>query len=82
MELDAIERGKEFRAAAFPNALPLIANEGWREVDPRDQNRIKCDRGHMCGEHARWASQSGPPFSYVCDYHRRVYEATGTFWKD
>jgi len=73
---------KAYRSAAFPNSPPLTENEHWREVDPRDQARIDCDRSHMCGEPAIWATRTGPPFSYVCDYHRRVFEATATFWKD
>jgi hypothetical protein len=36
----------------------------------------------VCGEQARWGTHKGPAFSYVCEYHRRVYEATGTFWND
>lgn len=76
------DSGKQFRDSAFPNAQPLTETADWREVDLRDQHRIRCDRSHICGEQARWTMKSGPPFSYVCDHHRRVFEATGTFWKD
>ena len=74
--------GQLYRARAFPGAPPLTETEFWRAVNERDVHRIQCDRSHMCGENARWASRSAMPCIYVCDYHRRVFEATGTFWKD
>lgn len=79
-----LDSGKRYRDAAFPNAQPLIVTDKWRAVDPRDVHRIECDRFHICGEHATWAMATGSPlsFSYVCDYHRRVFDATGTFWED
>jgi hypothetical protein len=76
------DSGKLYREKAFPNAAPLTENDNWRSVDPRDRARIDCDRSHMCGEQARWATRSVLPCSYVCDYHRRVFESTGAFWKD
>ncbi len=77
-----MDSGQLYRANAFPGAAPLTENDDWRRVDPRDVARIDCDRKHMCGERASWASRTVLPCSYVCCYHRRVYEATGTFWKD
>jgi hypothetical protein len=57
--------------------------KGPNQVDETiDVRRIKCDISHVCGEQARWGTHKGPAFSYVCEYHRRVYEATGTFWND
>jgi hypothetical protein len=74
--------GQLYRERAFPGAPALTETEFWRAVDTRDVHRIHCDRSHMCGENAVWASRSAMPCIYVCDYHRRVFEATGTFWKD
>ena len=49
-------------------------------VRRRSQDQLRVPQ--VCGEQARWGTRKGPAFSYVCDYHRRVYEATGTFWND
>lgn len=64
-------------------SVDLVANEEWRELDPRDQHRIDCDRSHMCGNNARWGRNvASAPFSYVCSYHRAVYEVTDTYWNE
>jgi hypothetical protein len=76
------DSGKEFRDKAFPNAEPLSEASRWRRVNPLDVRRINCDRSHMCGEHATWATRTGLSFSYVCDFHRNVFDSTGTFWQD
>jgi hypothetical protein len=76
------DSGKEYRDKAFPNDEPLNETSHWRRVHPLDVHRIECDRFHMCGEQAEWATRSVLPISYVCDYHRRVFDTTGTFWKD
>ena len=76
------DSGKEYRKKAFPNSEPLNETSPWRRIHPPDVHRINCDRSHMCGEHATWATRTGLSFSYVCDFHRRVFDATGTFWKD
>jgi hypothetical protein len=69
--------------AQAPSDLPTLEeNAEWRAIAPLDVQRIKCDIFHVCSEQARWGTHKGPAFSYVCDYHRRVYEATGTFWDD
>jgi len=74
--------GKPQRAQAFEGLPALEENAEWRTIDPLDVQRIKCDISQVCGEQAHWGTHKGPSFSYVCDYHRRVYEATGTFWND
>ncbi len=76
------DSGKEYRKKVFPNAGTLTETWRWRQVDSLDVHRIECDRFHMCGEHAEWATRSVLPISYVCDFHRRVFDTTGTFWKD
>ena len=81
-EKTKMDSGQLYRARAFPDAPPLSENEKWRAVDPRDRDRIRCDRSEMCGDQADWVTRTGGGFSYVCDFHRRVFEATGTFWKD
>ncbi len=70
------------RAQASSDLPDLEENAEWRAIAPLDVRRIKCDIYHVCGEQARWGTHKGPAFSYVCEYHRRVYEATGTFWND
>ncbi len=70
-------------APALRSVPALEANAVWRAVEPHDVQRIKCDIGtQSCVEQGVWATRTGPPFSYVCDHHRRVYDATGTFWKE
>ncbi len=70
------------RAQAPSDLTALEENAEWRAIAFHDVRRIKCDVSQVCGEQARWGTRKGPAFSYVCDYHRRVYEATGTFWND
>jgi hypothetical protein len=77
-----MDSGQAYRESAFPNAERLTENEQWRPIDPMDAYRIDCDRKHLCGEQAIWASKSVLQTSYVCDYHRRVYDATGTLFQD
>jgi hypothetical protein len=74
--------GKLQRVQAFAVLPALEENAEWRAIASLDVCRIKCDISHVCGEQARWGTHKGPAFSYVCEYHRRVYEATGTFWND
>ena len=76
-----MDSGKQFRQEYLKGKI-LNSNWNWREVDERDQHRIQCDRVTMCGENAKWASRSVLPCSYVCDYHRAVFDSTKTFWKD
>lgn len=76
-----LDSGALYRQAFIGDRV-LRPTRVWRLVRPEDAQRIECDRGHMCGQHARWATRNGPPFSYVCDFHRCVFDSTGTFWKD
>ena len=62
-------------------ALSQLPSKEWRAVDPKDVHRIQCDCHHLCGEQAVWASESVLPCSYVCAYHRAVYDANGRFWE-
>lgn len=76
-----IDSGKLYRQQFLEKQPQQLENDVWRKINPRDAERIECDRHHMCAEQAVWASHCGPPFAYVCDYHRAVFDVTGTFWK-
>lgn len=77
-----IDSGQLYRANYLATQPERVENELWRKVDPKDVHRIKCDRSEMCGENAMWASRTVLPCTYVCDYHRAVFDVTGTLWKD
>jgi hypothetical protein len=67
-----MDSGQLYRASVLEKIPPLRENAIWRRIDPRDSPRIDCDRVHLCGDHATWATVQGT--LYVCDYHRYICE--------
>jgi len=67
-----MDSGQLYREHVLRKVPPMRENAVWRAIDPRDRHRIDCDRVHLCGEHAAWATTQGT--LYACDYHRFVFD--------
>lgn len=69
-----MDSGQEYRARVLVNAPPMIENEIWRTIDPGE--RIECERFHICGQDAAWATRHGN--LHVCGYHRFLADVERT----
>lgn len=67
-----MDSGQEYRDAVLASVPPMTEDTVWRAIDPRDRHKIECERFHMCGEDAVWATRQDN--LHVCSYHRFVLD--------
>lgn len=61
---------QDYQARVLANIPPMVENDIWRAIDPRDRHRIECE--NSCGEDAAWITRQGN--LCVCNYHRFILE--------